>query len=512
MAATRGALAGPRVLLRKLREVMAEPIGAQERLDKIVTLIAANMVAEVCSVYVLRADNVLELYATEGLKASSVHRATLTVGRGLVGLIAAEARPLNLPDAQAHPAFAYLPETGEEIYHSFLGVPVLRAGRTLGVLVVQNRSYRTYTEEEIEALQTTAMVLAEMFASGEMEDLSDPGRRPRRQPPGASEGRGLRRRHRARPCRAARAARRRHPAHRRGRRARAAAARCGDGEPPALGRRSSGARRRGRRRRASRDPRSLQDVRRGPRLDAAAAGGDPQRPHRRGGGRARAERHARPHGAADRPVPARPAARFRRSRQPAAARADGPAARALRRRPAGGRDHRRPQHGPGRAARLRPRAAARPGAGGGRRRPATSRSSRARSASPPSASSTTSSRWPRPATRSSSTATPARCISGRPPTSRPPMPTRCASAPAGRSSTGCSATSRRSRSDGVAHRAPHQCRPAHGHAASGGIRARPASASSAPSCSSWSRRASRGSNEQQALLSPGARRARTASR
>jgi phosphotransferase system enzyme I (PtsP) len=154
---------------------MAEPIGAQERLDKIVTLIAANMVAEVCSIYVLRADNVLELFATEGLQPGAVHRATLTVGRGLVGLIAAEARPLNLPDAQAHPAFAYLPETGEEIYHSFLGVPVLRAGRTLGVLVVQNRSYRTYAEEEIEALQTTAMVLAEMFASGEMEDLSIPG-------------------------------------------------------------------------------------------------------------------------------------------------------------------------------------------------------------------------------------------------------------------------------------------------------------------------------------------------
>jgi phosphotransferase system enzyme I (PtsP) len=175
VVALRGAHSEPRVLLRKLREVMAESIGAQERLDKIVKLIAANMVAEVCSVYVLRADNVLELYATEGLKATSVHRATLTVGRGLVGLIAEEARTLNLPDAQSHPAFAYLPETGEEVYHSFLGVPILRAGRTLGVLVVQNRSYRTYTEEEIEALQTTAMVLAEMFASGEMEDLAVPG-------------------------------------------------------------------------------------------------------------------------------------------------------------------------------------------------------------------------------------------------------------------------------------------------------------------------------------------------
>ncbi|WP_026381316.1 phosphoenolpyruvate--protein phosphotransferase [Afifella pfennigii] len=171
----RETLAGPRVLLRRLREVMAEPIGAQERLDKIVRVIAANMVAEVCSVYILRADGALELFATEGLRATAVHRATLRVGRGLVGLIAAEARPLNLPDAQAHPAFAYLPETGEEIYHSFLGVPVLRAGRTLGVLVVQNRSHRSYTEEEVEALQTTAMVLAEMFAAGEIEDLATPG-------------------------------------------------------------------------------------------------------------------------------------------------------------------------------------------------------------------------------------------------------------------------------------------------------------------------------------------------
>src|SRR5918999_4413125 len=157
---------------------MAEPIGAQERLDKIVTLIASNMVAEVCSVYVLRSDNVLELYATEGLKATAVHRATLTVGRGLVGLIASEARPLNLPDAQSHPAFAYLPETGEEIYHSFLGVPILRAGRTLGVLVVQNRARRTYSEGEMEALRTTAMMVAEMIASGELSSIAKPGAEP----------------------------------------------------------------------------------------------------------------------------------------------------------------------------------------------------------------------------------------------------------------------------------------------------------------------------------------------
>ncbi|MBX9776428.1 MAG: phosphoenolpyruvate--protein phosphotransferase [Xanthobacteraceae bacterium] len=171
----RGALGGPRVLLRRLREVMAEPVSAQERLDKIVVLIAANMVAEVCSVYVLRVDGRLELYATEGLKAESVHNTVLAADEGLVGLVASEANPINLSEAQSHPAFSYRPETGEEIYHSFLGVPILRAGNTLGVLVVQNRARRTYSEEEEEALQTTAMVVAEMIASGELSAIARPG-------------------------------------------------------------------------------------------------------------------------------------------------------------------------------------------------------------------------------------------------------------------------------------------------------------------------------------------------
>src|SRR5580700_1760190 len=171
----RGALGGPRVLLRRLREVMAEPVSAQERLDKIVVLIAANMVAEVCSVYVLRVDSTLELYATEGLKRDAVHQTVLRSDEGLVGLVASQASAINLSNAQAHPAFSFRPETGEEIYHSFLGVPVLRAGNTLGVLVVQNRARRTYSEEEEEALQTTAMVLAEMIASGELSALARPG-------------------------------------------------------------------------------------------------------------------------------------------------------------------------------------------------------------------------------------------------------------------------------------------------------------------------------------------------
>ena len=171
----RGALVGPRLLLRRLREAMAEPVSAQARLDKIVVHIAANMVAEVCSVYVLRADGRLELFATEGLNREAVHLTTMRAGEGLVGLIADSAEPVALADAQAHPAFSYKPETGEEIYHSFLGVPILRGGNTLGVLVVQNRVRRVYSEEEIEALQTAAMLLAEMIASGELQSIVRPG-------------------------------------------------------------------------------------------------------------------------------------------------------------------------------------------------------------------------------------------------------------------------------------------------------------------------------------------------
>ena len=174
----RGSLGGPRVLLRRLREVMAEPVSAQERLDKIVVLIAANMVAEVCSVYVLRVDCDARALRHRGSqpRRGSPHGAGLR--RGPCRLGPSQATAINLSNAQAHPAFAYRPETGEEIYHSFLGVPVLRAGNTLGVLVVQNRAKRTYSEEEIEALQTTAMVLAEMIASGELSALAPPGAEP----------------------------------------------------------------------------------------------------------------------------------------------------------------------------------------------------------------------------------------------------------------------------------------------------------------------------------------------
>ncbi len=161
-------LTGPLSVLKLLRAVMARPGTAQQRLNEVVRIIAGDMVAEVCSVYVLRAGEVLELFATQGLNPTAVHRTRLRVGEGLVGDIAAHARPLSLADAQSHPNFAYRPETGEEVYHSLMGVPILHSGRVVGVLVVQNRTRRQYDEEETETLQTIAMVLAELVANGEL--------------------------------------------------------------------------------------------------------------------------------------------------------------------------------------------------------------------------------------------------------------------------------------------------------------------------------------------------------
>ena len=126
---------GPRILLRRLREVMAGEGKAQQRMDQLVTVIAANMVAEVCSIYLLR-NGVLELFATEGLNSSAVHKTTLRIGEGLVGQIAQLAKPMALSEARSHPNFAARPETGEEDYHSLMGVPVLRGRRVVGVLVL----------------------------------------------------------------------------------------------------------------------------------------------------------------------------------------------------------------------------------------------------------------------------------------------------------------------------------------------------------------------------------------
>jgi phosphotransferase system enzyme I (PtsP) len=152
----------PRQLLARLRSLMAR---GPAPLAEIVRLVAGELLAEVCSIYAMKPGDTLELAATEGLRPEAVGRTRLRVGEGIVGLVAATAHPMNLPDAQNHPDFAYRPETGEEPYASLLAVPVRRAGRTLGVLVVQNRAPRRYDTDEVEALETVAMLLVEPLAA-----------------------------------------------------------------------------------------------------------------------------------------------------------------------------------------------------------------------------------------------------------------------------------------------------------------------------------------------------------
>jgi phosphotransferase system, enzyme I, PtsP len=168
MAVTGVAIRGQRSLLRQIREALAGGGPAQVRLDMVVRIIARSMVAEVCSLYLRRSGGEMELFATEGLDPGAVHLTRMKPGEGLVGEIMRLGRPLNLSDAPEHPAFSYRPETAEDPFHAFLGVPLLRGGRAIGVMVVQNRTERVYTEDEVEDLQIIAMVLAEMVASGEL--------------------------------------------------------------------------------------------------------------------------------------------------------------------------------------------------------------------------------------------------------------------------------------------------------------------------------------------------------
>ncbi len=167
MAST--AAASAREILTGLHEIMAKRGSAQSKLDRVVDLIAEAMSSDVCSIYLLR-ENYLELFATHGLRKEAVHVTRLRMGEGLVGTIAGEGRILNLAEAAQHPAFAYRPETGEERFHSFAGVPIVRLETPIGVLAVQNADPRRYEDVEIEALQTVAMVLSEMIGAARLVD------------------------------------------------------------------------------------------------------------------------------------------------------------------------------------------------------------------------------------------------------------------------------------------------------------------------------------------------------
>ena len=160
-----------RNILTRLHEVMASRVNAQGKLNQVVGIIGECLDSEVCSIYLLR-DGALELYATRGLKQEAVHVTRLGLGEGLVGTIAEQIETLNLDEAAAHPDFSYRPETGEELFHSFAGVPIIRRERAVGVLCVQHAEPRRYDDIEIETLQTVAMVLSELIANADLVDTA----------------------------------------------------------------------------------------------------------------------------------------------------------------------------------------------------------------------------------------------------------------------------------------------------------------------------------------------------
>ena len=171
------AAASAREILVNLHDVMASRTAAQAKLNGVVGIIAEALDSEVCSIYLLR-EGVLELFATRGLDQEAVHVTKLALGEGLVGTIAEQVEILNLDEAASHPDFAYRPETGEERYHSFAGVPIIRRERAVGVLAVQHADPRKYADVEIEALQTVAMVLSELIANAGLIDVAAGASRP----------------------------------------------------------------------------------------------------------------------------------------------------------------------------------------------------------------------------------------------------------------------------------------------------------------------------------------------
>lgn len=148
-------------LLDEVTQLLASAPQPERALAPLVTLVKAQMGTEVCSLYLLDpAAQELVLAATDGLVAGAVGSVRMQLGEGLTGLVAEARAPVSVAEAARHPRFRYFPETGEERYHSFLGVPLLRRGAVEGVLVVQTREARRFRRDEVRMLSAVAAQLA----------------------------------------------------------------------------------------------------------------------------------------------------------------------------------------------------------------------------------------------------------------------------------------------------------------------------------------------------------------
>ena len=158
------------VILKRLRQQMEEQTDISVRLNNSMSVIAEEMQVDAAFCFVNIDDNYLELFAAHGLAAESMHKVSLRIGEGVIGGIAKDCRPCAVSDYKKHPRYLYKADLGEDGYKSFLGVPLIRRNKAIGVLVIESRDIREFTDREQETLETIAMFLADIVSSDEMSE------------------------------------------------------------------------------------------------------------------------------------------------------------------------------------------------------------------------------------------------------------------------------------------------------------------------------------------------------
>ena len=160
--------------LQDISTLILQSHDLDETIDNIVRLVAERASSDVCSLYLLEEDqNTLLLRATKGLDPAAVGKVRLKIGEGLTGQVAKERRVLAIEEPQNHPHYRYFAETKEEQFHTFVGIPLFDRSQSIGVLVIQTREARRFTEEELATLTTIAFQVASIVVNARLLDTID---------------------------------------------------------------------------------------------------------------------------------------------------------------------------------------------------------------------------------------------------------------------------------------------------------------------------------------------------
>jgi phosphotransferase system enzyme I (PtsP) len=162
--------------IQKIVQTINSATDLSSALNRLVLDIHDALGVDVCSIYINdKVHKHYTLMATYGLNPDAVGVVSIGYDEGLVGLVGERSEPLNIENASTHPRFKYIPESGEERYHSFVGIPVIQHGDLLAVMVVQQMSPRRFDDQDIAFLTTLAALIAGNIAyakaRGEIDSL-----------------------------------------------------------------------------------------------------------------------------------------------------------------------------------------------------------------------------------------------------------------------------------------------------------------------------------------------------